>query len=482
MKKNSLFRKMLAAGLSGAMLAALLTGCGAASGSTKSSGAAGTTAAAAAGTTAAAAAGTTAAGSTAKASTAAGTADQKPVSIRLFVSYATADPGWAPTKAVVDKFMKDNPNIKVEVENQGGTQYHEKLVSEIASDTMPNVFQHWGGAEMHEAVAAGKVVDVTDRIDADTQLKDQLKASMNGFNVKYQDIKGTWGVPFCNVAGGFYYNTELFQKAGITKTPDTWDEMDEDIEKLKAIDVIPWALGAKDGWRVEHLYSALFYKLNGCEAAKKLADRTMKYSDAGAVETWKLIKNYADTGAFGPEPASVDFSSEESLFQTGKAAMDFSLSVFMETFTGKDSPITGKVGFFPVPSFKDKPEYKNNNFGGGDIAYGIASHATPEQIEASWKLCKAFCSPEGETEYANANAALTANTAITPDANKIDPLFKPFSEVITKADAALTDVMAYDTVSTMLQKVRDTGVAVVNGQVSPEEAGKEIDAEIADNE
>ena len=42
----------------------------------------------------------------------------------------------------------------------------------------------------------------------------------------------------------------------------------------------------------------------------------------------------------------------------------------------------------------------------------------------------------------------------------------------------ITDVTNYDKVSTMLAKIRDVGSALVSGQLTPEQAGRELDAEV----
>lgn len=401
------------------------------------------------------------------------------VTIRFYSTLGEAEPGYKPMMEILDKFEKDNPDIKVELELQSSSQYHEKLVSEIAADTLANVFMHWGGAEMYEAVLSGKVMDLTELMDSEPEFKAQFSdAVMNATNVRYTDIDGLFGVPLSSVSGGFYYNKALFEKAGITETPATWEELLEDVEKLKEIDVIPWALGAKDGWRAEHLYSAIFLRENGVEGAMKLAERTMKYSDPEAISAWGKIEQLVEMGAFGPEPASVDFSNEMTMFSTGKAAMNFSLSAYTETYGGEECEVGEDIEFFNMPVIDGKEEYAKNNFGGGDIALGIATNATNEQIEASWKLCKAFCGVEGQTVIANANALIPTNTQIQMDPDKVSRLFEDFASVVNDADALLTDVTNYDNVSTLLTKSRDVATALVNGQLTPEEAGQELDAEI----
>lgn len=455
--KRKLLKKLLCVGLIGAMLVSSLGGCGSKGGDDGGNGGAAEPGASADNPDA---------------------GSEEQVTIRFYSTLGVSEPTYEPLQEILEKFEKDNPNIKVEQEVQSGTQYHEKLVSEIASDTLANVFMHWGGSEMIEAVQSGKMLDITELLDSDPEFKGQFpEVALYGSNNTYDDIEGVWGVPLTNVSAAFYYNKAFFAEAGIEKAPETWDELLEAIEKLKAIDVIPWAIGAKDGWRVEHLYSALFYRMNGIEGARKLADRSMKYSDPEAVAPWEMIKTLVDMDAFGPEPASVDASQEMAMVQTGKAAMTFSLSSFVENYTGADSEVGDDIEVFPMPVIKGYEQYANNNFAGGDIALGISTNATPEQIEASWKLCKAICGAEGQSLIATGNT-VTTNNDITVDPEKVNRLMSTFVSIINDADAVTIDVTQYDSVATLLTKSRDVATALVNGQLTPQQAGEEMDAEI----
>lgn len=396
-----------------------------------------------------------------------------------FYSKGTSESGNKPVLEIVEQFEKDNPDIKVELEVQHDSRYHEKLASDIASGTLPNIFMHWGGAEMYEAIRSGKVMDLTEKMNADPEFMEQFTdVTLSSQSVRYNDMEGLWGIPFSNVSGGFYYNKALFKKAGITKPPATWNELLDCVEKLKAIDVIPWALGAKDGLRVEHLYSAIFYRLNGVDGAKKLGDRSMKYSSPEAVAAWEEIQKLVDMEAFGPEPSSVDFSYETTLMQTGKAAMTFGIFANAEKYIGTECEVADDIDFFEVPVFEGKEEFSKNNFGGGEIALGIAADASEEQIEASWKLGKALSGIEGQTNLANSNGGLAANQYAEIDPEKVNRLYSKFVDVMNNADAAMTDVTNYDKVSTMLAKIRDVGSALVSGQLTPEQAGRELDAEV----
>lgn len=47
---------------------------------------------------------------------------------------------------------------------------------------------------------------------------------------------------------GFWYNKELFAKAGVKDTPETWGELLAVVRQLKAAGVVPIALGGAEKW------------------------------------------------------------------------------------------------------------------------------------------------------------------------------------------------------------------------------------------
>ena len=45
--------------------------------------------------------------------------------------------------------------------------------------------------------------------------------------------------------GGIWYSKDLFEKAGITETPKTWDEFKTVVQKLKDAGITPIAVGSR---------------------------------------------------------------------------------------------------------------------------------------------------------------------------------------------------------------------------------------------
>lgn len=406
--------------------------------------------------------------------------DEK-VTLRLGTCWSSADPTYNVKEAVIAKFKELHPNVTIEDESIAAGPYHDKLKTEIASNTLPDIFVNWGGGEVRGAVESGKFMDLTELLEEDPDFKDSfVPGALNGVNVTYMDLPGQWGLPFGFLSTGFFYNKEIFEKADVT-IPKTWSELIAAIEKLKAYGTIPWVVGGKDGWRIQHIHNAVFYKMNGVQMARDLAARKVKYTDPEVVETFKKLAELRDMGAFGPMPASVDFSMEQNLFQNGKAAMNFSLDVFIPTFTGDESAIKDKVGFFEFPYFEDKPENKGAMFAGGSACFSLNSELEGAKKEMAFELIKLFTGPEGQKIAYEMGALIPCVKVENVDESKIHPLQKAFAEAIVHSDQTGPDITEFDKIPSLLNDLRNICTGLLNNQLTPEQAAQEMDANIAKN-
>jgi raffinose/stachyose/melibiose transport system substrate-binding protein len=82
----------------------------------------------------------------------------------------------------------------------------------------PDLFQTWGGGVLWQFADAGLVQDLTDALAEDSWGDNFLPGPM----VVYQHNGKTWGVPWTFGMVGIWYNTALFEQAGIAEPPKTW--------------------------------------------------------------------------------------------------------------------------------------------------------------------------------------------------------------------------------------------------------------------
>lgn len=148
------------------------------------------------------------------------------------------------TYNIVQAFNKANEGkYKVEFE-AADTETHSKNMKLKAEDgTLPQIF--WiEGSEASEYSEAGVLMDLTEFLDENTE----IKKALGGMEAAFKDDNGQFGLPYqCNVQG-IFYNKELFDKAGVSYPTDdtTYDEFVEMIKALKTSGVTPLAIGSKN--------------------------------------------------------------------------------------------------------------------------------------------------------------------------------------------------------------------------------------------
>ncbi|RCX17528.1 carbohydrate ABC transporter substrate-binding protein (CUT1 family) [Anaerobacterium chartisolvens] len=402
--------------------------------------------------------------------------------IRFEHNWTEGSPQLPVFKKMLEEFKKENSNITVQEESAPDTQYHQKLKTEISSDTLGDIIMNWGGSEVKGAVKNKQFMELTDIVNEDPSYKNSfVPGILEGNNVTYQDIEGLWGIPINITLTGFYYNKKIFQSAGL-QVPETWDDMLNVINKLKETGTIPWALGAQDGWRVEHVYTQLFYKINGVKSIYDLASRKVKYASDVGVEPFKYLEKLRDMGAFGSNPAAVSFQMEQSEFMSGKAAMNFSLATYAKKFTAEDSPIKDDAGYFAFPYFSDKAQYKNDIFAGGGLSFSLNSKLTGAKKDAAVKLLKHITASSGQQQFEDASALIPTTDIQQNTATPAAKLVNEFRATFKSAKNYANDITDPDSLSSMLTKLRDVSTGLMNKQLTAKQAAQEMDSEIANNE
>jgi multiple sugar transport system substrate-binding protein len=217
-------------------------------------------------------------------------------------------------------FKAKYPNVKIHTQMMTGQGLAENLEPRFAAGTVPDVFSFELDAFCKSQVKAGKVADIGDTKSWDNQV-DAMKAAWTYDGVKY-GISG--GV--CTTL--FFYNKDMFNKAGITEMPKNWDEFLDMCEKLKKDGTTPlvwyggfpnmlsngplsWGLG-NDVWANE---SDVFDKIEN-----EVYDFT---KNPGWVKMYEKMKTLDDRGYLLEGFMSTDYQGGVDQFNAGKAAMIF---------------------------------------------------------------------------------------------------------------------------------------------------------------
>ncbi|CAM5604020.1 solute-binding protein [Streptomyces spiroverticillatus] len=133
------------------------------------------------------------------------------------------------------KFEAKNPGIKVDVTIYSWDDVDRKVAEMVKANEAPDLAQIGAYADY---AADGKLYSANDMLSIPTQANFLDSLSQDGRVDRIQ-----YGLPFIGSTRQLFYNKTLFQKAGITDAPETWEQLAADAKKLKKADVpTPFAL------------------------------------------------------------------------------------------------------------------------------------------------------------------------------------------------------------------------------------------------
>ena len=109
---------------------------------------------------------------------------------------------------------------------------------------------------------------------------------------------------------GFWYNKELFEKAGC-EAPTTWAEFPLHPVFQELLQIHPMLL----------------------ELRIQLSQRVLYYTDKGFVEAAQKLADWSEKGYFGEGVTTVDANTAGSMVMSGKAAIFYTGSWFTQNLT-----------------------------------------------------------------------------------------------------------------------------------------------------
>ncbi|MET0829768.1 MAG: extracellular solute-binding protein [Microbacterium sp.] len=204
---------------------------------------------------------------------------------------STTGPGQQFWKDAIAAFEEENPNVTIKMQSVQNEDMDGKLQTSLNAGDPPDIFLQRGGGKMAAMVQANQLMDLTGKITGEAA-KNIPEGSFKAET--YQDK--LWAIPLSVLPGGIFYSQDLYEAAGISETPKTIDDLVAANDKLKATNVAPLALGAKDAWPAAHWF--YWFALRECSPATVEATGDSKdFSDP----CWlKAAQDLADFNATQP--------------------------------------------------------------------------------------------------------------------------------------------------------------------------------------
>ncbi len=399
------------------------------------------------------------------------------VTIRLLTRMAGTSTQVQIYNEVIDEFKAAHPEVTVVDDSQGDeSAFNNILKTDMASGSMANIFRIQGVANLGKYIDEGYILNVEPYIKEDKVWGGGFtEGALNYY--KLPDREGIYGVPCEGGLIGIYYNEKIFQDCGITKFPETWTEFKAAIAKIKENNITPIALGAKSSYMAGHLHDQIFYKWMGTEAAKKLGDRSLSWTDPEVVKTFSFVQELIDAGAFSDGAAGLSDEIVKTDFMNGDAAMMITGPWNISSFADPEQcPEYQNIRLAKFPYFEEKPEFKNNDM---QIIspYMVNGKLQGKELELTMELVKMLTSKETSSRFANEAGQLIPRTDIEVDKAKVDPLFTTNIDLCATSTGMAVDVFDYDPLASMQDRTRNSIVGLFTGS-TPEQAAQEIQSEV----
>ncbi|CAD6541846.1 ABC transporter substrate-binding protein [Paraburkholderia sabiae] len=268
---------------------------------------------------------------------AASTAEAGTLTMNIAFKGASQRAVW---QSVIDDFKKAHPDIDVKASFIDEEAYKVQLPGWL-STVPPDVLNWHNGERMAYYARRGLFEDLSG---------DWKK---NGWDNMYASTKESstyngkqYAAPTVYYSWGLFYRKDLFQKAGITSEPKTWDQLMDACKKLKAAGITPFAVGGRDAWTLAGWFDYLDLRINGNAFHQKLMAGEVPYTDPRVKKVYTTWKQLLDDKDFIDNSLSYDLDAAQPFLFQGKAAM-----MLMGTFiTGGFPPnVKPNMSYFQFP-------------------------------------------------------------------------------------------------------------------------------------
>jgi multiple sugar transport system substrate-binding protein len=268
-----------------------------------------------------------------------------PIPIRMQIAWGTDTERGKAVQRIINEFEKENQNIDVKL--VGTAQNNQKLLTQLLSGDAPEVLQI-PYREEQSLGSQGAFVDLT------KEFKDQTKYYYDDV-VKLGTVNGKlYGFPWLGSSIQLVYNKTMFEEAGITSPPDTWEELYETAKKLTKdtnkdgkIDQYGLGLVGKQHPDIAWLVSMFINQAGADLVEKEEGNYKVALNSKEGKQALEYYKKLVDDVS-PPDTANKDGGGVMADFRNGTVAMEFQGPWGITDIWQNGSPF--EVAAAPIPA------------------------------------------------------------------------------------------------------------------------------------
>jgi ABC-type glycerol-3-phosphate transport system substrate-binding protein len=339
-----------------------------------------------------------------------GTGARQVVNITESMGNQTMKDMWAKVKT---DFEKKYPGYELQFEavNDMGPEQFYKV--KIAADEFPAVAKIWQPALL---INSGVVREIPKELQ--DLMKDPKSAAVGGKVYTLQQMVGYLG---------YFYNKNIFKKAGVTTLPSDWAEFMSALKKIKALGIAPLGMAVSEGGFVNGYFNFLWAPVTYGPQPNWPALRTQGKVKYNNPVTRRTMERFVETIPYFQEGAnSAKYDQVLSMFMNQETAIWIGGIYNVPAFESGELKPAFEIGYLTPP--QDKPEERRVNYY-GDNLYVINSKIKGSELQGAIDYLKFFFSAQAYPVYLNAIAGF-------PTAKGFDSFNLTFNNPIAKVMSA----------------------------------------------
>jgi alpha-glucoside transport system substrate-binding protein len=187
-------------------------------------------------------------------------------------------------QAVIDGFNELYPNVTVKY-TSGGDNLAPLLSTAVEGGNPPDIACIAQPGLLQGFVEQGKLQPIDDL----------RSAIVDNFGESVADVGAFDGTQYAVMFKGankstVWYNVADFEEAGVTP-PETWDELNEARDTLKAAGITPYSVGVDVGWPMTDIFENIYLRTAGPEKYDQLVAHEIPWTDQSVKDALTFMQD-----------------------------------------------------------------------------------------------------------------------------------------------------------------------------------------------
>lgn len=324
-----------------------------------------------------------------------------------------------------EKFHELHPNVTVEVTQITGTERNAVLVSNIQSQTQPDIFFDTSMV-MTDFAHMGALVPLDDLV-AEEDSKDIFQAAWDGCSV----ADSLYFYPYFMVTGSLIVNNDALKESGHedmipaantlgTWTPDEFKTVLTDMrDKVNRSGFYPFGFYCKN--EQSDQYNNCYLQMYGASMFSDDSSQVTINTDEG-IKAMDFVKSLYDENLMEPSPESMQSADTREMFRNQQLGVAYCLTTHYNEIVS--AMATGELEKFDVSVFMLPGEEKPVSFG---QYYGACAFETGDEDKVAWaKEFIRYFSTDPELVMASATAGVPVRQSVIAKVETENPLLGMF--------------------------------------------------------